>query len=89
MLENRDFLLFAYLMEVIHVKLADKRRELTVLKEFGQYLVFEDLLVLNDEAVAPVSPLDDMCVSHVLSNSPITSRILYVFMIKFEMSDFL
>lgn len=62
MLEDGDFLLLADLVEVVHVELPDEGGELLVLEVLGQDLVFEEVLVLHDEAVPVVRPLNYVAV---------------------------
>lgn len=60
MLENRYFLFLSNFMKIIHIKLPHKRRELTMLKIFGENLILKQLLVFNNKADSSFSPLNNM-----------------------------
>ena len=62
MLKDRNFLFVADLVEVVHVELPDKRRELLMFEIFGKNFILKQFLILNDEAISVISPLDNMTI---------------------------
>ena len=54
------------LMKAIHVELTYKRSEITMLEMFGKYLSGKSVDVLDDEALAVLSPGDDIIVLGIL-----------------------
>ena len=54
------------LVKAIHVELTYKRSEITMLKMFGKYLSSQSVDVLDDEALAVLSPGDDVIVLGIL-----------------------
>ena len=62
MLKDRNFLFFTYFVEIVHVELPDKRRELLMFEIFGKNFILKQFLILNDEAISVISPLDNMTV---------------------------
>jgi hypothetical protein len=63
--EDRDFFFFTNFVKVVHVELPDKGWEFFVFEIFREDLVFEEVLVLDDEAAAVISPFDDMTIPPV------------------------
>ena len=66
MLEDRNLFLLAYFMKIVHVELANKRREFFVFEVLGKNLVLEKILVLDNEASSSFSPLNYMAIFAVL-----------------------
>ena len=62
MLKDRNFLFFTYFVEIVHVELPDKRRELLMFEIFGKNFILKQFLILNDEAISVISPLDNMTI---------------------------
>lgn len=60
MLKDRNFFFLSDFVKIIHVELSDEGRKLFMLEVFGQYFVFEKILIFDDEAVSIISPLNDM-----------------------------
>ena len=56
----------ARLVEVIHVQLSHKRREVIVLEEFGEDAFSEIIRLSHDEAIAVLVPADDTVKLRVL-----------------------
>lgn len=65
MFEDGNLFFFANFVEIVHVELAYERRKLFVFEIFREDLVFKEILMLDDEAGAIVSPLDYMAVPFI------------------------
>jgi hypothetical protein len=68
-LEDRDLLLLADLVEIVHIELTHEGGKLLVLEVLRQDLILELLLTLHDETVAVVRPLNYVRVPPVLQNA--------------------
>lgn len=68
MLEDRNLLFLANLVEIIHIELPNKRRELLMFEIFGKNLILKQILILHNEAISVISPLDDMTVLFFLKD---------------------
>lgn len=68
MLEDRNLLFFANFVKIIHIELPDKRGELLMFEIFGKNLILKQFLILNNEAISVISPLDNMIILFFLEN---------------------
>jgi hypothetical protein len=55
------------LNEVIHVELADKRREVIVLEVLGQHFLSKLIRFVDDKTIAFMIPVDTVVVGRVLN----------------------
>lgn len=62
MFEDRNLFLFANFVEIVHVELTYKGRELFMFEIFWEDLVLEEILMLHNKASSVVCPLNDMTV---------------------------
>lgn len=66
MLENWDLFFLSNLMKIIHIKLPNKRRKLSMFKIFGKNLVLKKIFILYDKANSSFSPFNYMCILFLL-----------------------
>lgn len=84
MLENVFVLLVSNLVEIIHVELANKRREISMSKVDRKDLLLETINIKDSEVGSLLIPDDDIRVEIVLNGIEVTSRISKVLEMKME-----
>lgn len=88
MFKNGYLFFLPNFVEIVHIKLPNKWWKFAMLEELGQYFSRKPLFILDNETVTLVCPLHNVTVSLILNNHKDTSKILYVFIMKLDISSF-